>query len=124
MGLLARAYKDLAGQAAVEDERRAHLEKSYEAYRSAFDLTGGYWTAINAATLARVLGRVEEATDLAETVEKQCLDVLAGAGFSGQERYWVTATLAESALVRGDWGQARTWYERAAAWAGPNFGGP
>jgi predicted Zn-dependent protease len=61
LGLLARTHKDLAGDAADASEANQHLRQAYEFYTEAYRATGGYWSGINAATLALLLGERERA---------------------------------------------------------------
>ena len=122
LGLLGRAHKDLAERASDPSERDGHLQAAYDAYRQGFDLTGGYWTGINAATMAGILGRRDTAFYLAEKVRGLCLAELEEQKIRGGDLYWVTATLAETALVSGDWEEAVSRYAEAARMAGPNYG--
>ena len=52
----ARAHKDLAEQASDPWNRARHWLKAKEIYTASYDQTGGYWSGINAATMARLLG--------------------------------------------------------------------
>ena len=106
LGLMGRFHKDLAERAAGED-RRQHLEEAYAAYLQAYRETSGYWTAINAATMARILGRKAEAVDLAREVDRQCQELLATPAGGQEDPYWLQATRAEAALIREDWGPGR-----------------
>ncbi|HUV13503.1 MAG TPA: adenylate/guanylate cyclase domain-containing protein, partial [Acidobacteriota bacterium] len=74
--------------------------------------TGGYWTGINAATMALILGRESVAAGLAQQVRTQCLQALKDV--SGGDRYWPLATLGEAGLILRQWSEAEMWYAQAA----------
>jgi len=114
LGLLARAFKDLAAEAATPAERRRHLEAAFAHYAEAHRLSSGIWTGINAATTALLLGRREDADTLARAVRDRCLRDEAADGRLAAD-YWHLATLAESHLILRDWRAAETEYARAAA---------
>jgi class 3 adenylate cyclase len=123
LGLLARTHKGLWAQAAGEAERERHLNRAYETYAQAYRASGGYYTGINAATMALVSGRSTEARRLAREVRALCvheLQSLEGAGRS--DNYWLLATLGEAALILGDWREAGEWYSRAALMGRGRYG--
>ncbi len=122
LGMLARTHKDMASQATDPRERNRQLKLAFEAYSEGYNLTGGYWTGINAATLSLVLGEKDRATALATQVRAQCLNELEKLKNRGDDTYWVVATLGEAALVMGDFSQAEDWYGQAALAAGKRFG--
>jgi len=113
LGLLARTHKDLALRAADPAERRRELTRAYDAYARAHRLTGGYWTGINAASLALVLGHREAAVTLARRVRERCLEEL-GRPSRTVDPYWLLATLGEAALILNEWSEAEDWYRQAA----------
>jgi class 3 adenylate cyclase/tetratricopeptide (TPR) repeat protein len=115
VGMLARTHKDLWQQAADLTERERQLQQSYKFYAEAYRLSGGYWTGINAATIALLSGRREHARALAAEVRELCLAELRRAEETGEDRYWTLATLGEAALVSGDWAEAARRYDEAAA---------
>lgn len=120
VGLLARTHKDLWVRESDPTRQQAHLRAAAELYAEAYARYGGYWTGINAATMAVVQGERDRATGLAARVQDQCkvaLDRLAGA-----DRYWPLASLGEAALVRARWQEADDWYRQAAAVSGQRFG--
>jgi class 3 adenylate cyclase len=117
LGILARIYKDRALEALDRKESRLALEKSFQLYSEAFQSARGYWSGINAATVALASGNAAVAADLATRVAVQCR-ALVDKGSGG---VWELATLGEAALVRGALDEARTWYSRALA-AGAGFG--
>src|SRR5580765_7164496 len=73
LGLLARTDKDVALHAIHPDVRRTHLARAFSRYADAYHRTGGYWSGINAATIALLLGRQDEAAAIAADVQRRCL---------------------------------------------------
>jgi class 3 adenylate cyclase len=114
VGLLGRTHKDLAADTADEAERDAHLREAYRYYAAAYELTAGYWTGINAATMATVLGRRDEAVALARKVRDQADAAVRRAEAAGKDLYWPLATRGEAALIIGDLAEAEALYQRAA----------
>jgi len=115
IGLLARTHKDLAGEAADASERITHLRQAYIFYAQAYDSTGGYWSAINAATLALLLGDRERAAALAREITVHCREKLGQTGAAGGDRYWLLSTLGEASLLLRNWSEAEEWYRQATA---------
>jgi class 3 adenylate cyclase len=111
-GMLARTYKDLWAASTDPTQRQAHLALAFRHYSDAFEATGGYWSGINAATMALLLGNREQSKALAQAVREQCLQLDKSAGAGGD--YWVAATLGESALLLESWNEAEDWYLRAS----------
>lgn len=121
LGMLARTYKDFWLQA-TDDETRTHqLRLARDAYLTAYELSGGYWTAINAATLSLVLDDTARAQTLAQEVRAACLAELASGQSSYDDRYWPLATLGEAALILNEPDEAVARY-CAAAEASKNYG--
>src|SRR5262245_28241800 len=109
LGLLARTHKDLAADGNTPAERREHLQRAYEHYRDAYALTSGYWSGINAATMAVLLDDRESAGTLALLVREQCLSRLSAVSEDPAyvlDTYWIVATLAEAALILGHLSEA------------------
>ncbi len=52
LGLLARTHKDLARETIDPSEAVQHFTQAYKFYAQAYRASGGYWSGINAATLA------------------------------------------------------------------------
>lgn len=121
LGLYARGFKDLADQAATPEEKQRYWRQARDQYEASFRSTGGYWTGINAATMAVMLGEWEEAAELALKVQNICLAKLAGPE-AAKEQYWLEATVAEAMLVQGDLAEAGEWYRKAALTGGNHFG--
>ncbi|HEY9403927.1 MAG TPA: TRAFs-binding domain-containing protein [Pyrinomonadaceae bacterium] len=113
VGMLARTHKDLWQQADDPLERERQLQQSYKFYEEAYRLTGGYWTGINAATVALLSGRREHARALAAEVRALCLAELRRTEEAGGDRYWTLATLGEAALISEDWTEAARRYDEA-----------
>jgi tetratricopeptide repeat protein len=105
--LQARIAKDAAlsqdGHARVREA--AHAADLYEAV---FARTGGYYPAINAATLSLIGGDAARASELAESV----LDLVRA---GGEDSYWAAATEAEAFLLLRRDGDAYEALKRAAA---------
>ncbi len=115
VGMLARTHKDLWQQEDDPVERERQLQQSYKFYAEAYRLSGGYWTGINAATIALLSGRRDHARALAAEVRELCLAELRRAEETGADRYWTLATLGEAALVSADWPEAARRYDEATA---------
>jgi class 3 adenylate cyclase len=113
IGLLARTYKDLAREERDESKAKEHLRRAYDLYMQGYETSGGYWSGINAATLALLLGQKDHATALARQVREQCRQKLRGNTAADAERYWLISTTGEACLVLGDWAEAGNWYGQA-----------
>ncbi|HEV2915678.1 MAG TPA: TRAFs-binding domain-containing protein [Pyrinomonadaceae bacterium] len=114
LGLLGRTHKDLWQRSADAQERNRQLRLAYEVYAEAYALSGGYWTGINAATMALLLGERERAAALAQEVRDGCLRELSESQKADGNRYWLLATLGEAALILGQWPEAQGWYASAS----------
>jgi class 3 adenylate cyclase len=113
LGLLARTHKDLAREEGDASKSSQHLRRAYEFYSEGYETSGGYWSAINAATLALLLGERESAAALARLVSDQCRQKLRELAESNGERYWLVSTLGQAALLSGNWPEAEDWYCQA-----------
>ena len=102
--LAARIAKDEA--LAAGSEQLAHA--AADAYAAVYSRTGGYYPAINAATLYLVAGRADQAESLAG-------EVLALLGEQGDGSYWEAASEAEAQLLLGRERGASEALERAVA---------
>jgi class 3 adenylate cyclase/tetratricopeptide (TPR) repeat protein len=122
LGLLARAHKDFANQATDPRDQTRQWKLAYETYASAYEKTRGYWSGINAATIARYLNDQEQAVALANRVTEQCREELSRVKGKSGELYWLQATLGEAALIRGEFSDAVTWYTQAGSGAGRRYG--
>src|SRR5205814_8125222 len=103
--LEARIAKDLALRAAGEERARL-AGRAAELYGAVFLETGGYYPAVNAATLWLIAGDPTLSGELAMVV----LGLLDGA-----DSYYVAATEAEARLLLSEQAPAASALERAAA---------
>ena len=107
MGLLARIYKN-------EWRRTGNLDfarRSRDLYRFSYQLTAGYYTGINVASMSFLIGEKTVAQALANAVYDHCQSILA----SNRHDYWVVATMGEASLLLDDQEQATQRYREAAA---------
>lgn len=122
LGLFARTYKDLASEEVDAVKRNRYLCKAYELYSLAYQTTGGYWSGINAATLALLSRERGKAVALAREVKTLCRQKLGGVDGAKDDRYWLLSTLGEAALLLGDWTEAESWYDQALEVGRGNWG--
>ncbi|MEE2948080.1 MAG: TRAFs-binding domain-containing protein [Verrucomicrobiota bacterium] len=118
-GILGRTHKDLWMIAGTEEDRDHHLRLSLDNYLKGYECSGGYYTGINAASMALVTGETETARRIAGEVRVLCEDGLLKGGPESPESYWLLATAAEAALVSGDLESARLNYTRATTESHP-----
>jgi tetratricopeptide (TPR) repeat protein len=104
--LRARIAKDIA-LAEGGATRRRRAARAAELYGAVAERTGGYYPAINAATLWLIAGDEERARGAARDV----LELLAR---SNEDTYYAAATEGEAHLLLGDQPDAREALERAA----------
>lgn len=114
LGILARTHKDLWSQAPTKGERARELKLAHKFYNEAYQLNRGYYSGINAATLALLLGKKDEARVLAQKVRESCLAELKSLPKNSDHRYWPVATLGEACLILRRWAEAEDWYSQAA----------
>jgi class 3 adenylate cyclase/tetratricopeptide (TPR) repeat protein len=119
LGLLAGTEKKLALSASSPIVRRKHFARAFELYRNAFQLTNGYWTGINAASLALVLKKKRTAALLAAKVIEYCQLELQR---PGRVPFWVFATLGEAHLIQGEFEAAEKYYKLSIESAGRKQG--
>jgi class 3 adenylate cyclase len=119
LGMLARTYKDLAARSQSPCDARNFLRRAAEIYAVAYQLKGGYWTGINAATTALLLGKTGRAVSLAKQVNVACRRRLRRAH---TDHYWLFATLGEAALILRNWSEAANWYRQAGQVGRRSFG--
>ena len=122
IGLLARTHKDAADTSSDPAQRQGHLRRAHQLYRKAYEQTGGYWSGINAATTAVLLGDHNLAAKLARDVREACKKELQRVDQANGERYWPLATLGEASLILGEWSAAEEFYSRAGEVAGKRYG--
>jgi Tetratricopeptide Repeats-Sensor/Adenylate and Guanylate cyclase catalytic domain len=114
LALRARIAKD-AALARDGDERRRGSRSAARLYGDIFTRTGGYYTAINAATL----WLIGEDRDRAQRLAGSVLELLA---HSRDRSYWAAATAAEAHLLRGDQPAASRALDRAATLNDGDYG--
>jgi class 3 adenylate cyclase len=119
LGMLGRTYKDLAANAVSTTERERFLRRAAETYLGAYELTGGYWTGINAATMQLIIGEKGRACEIASKVRDACLKEIQD---TSGDQYWELAALGEAGLICRDLAQAEEWYARAAEEGKDRFG--
>ncbi len=112
--LAARLQKDVA-LAAEGEERRRLAALASTSYSTIAARTGGYYPAINAATMALVAGERQGAVELARTA----LQLVSMADASS---YYPAATEAEACLLLGEVAAARSALQRAAGAHGGDYG--
>eukprot|EP01138_Halocafeteria_seosinensis_P000025 gb/GECG01000025.1/.p1 GENE.gb/GECG01000025.1/~~gb/GECG01000025.1/.p1 ORF type:complete len:1054 (+),score=121.54 gb/GECG01000025.1/:1-3162(+) len=122
-GLLARAYKDLATQAKEEETRKLNVDRAHQIYREAYERGGktSYYLGINAATTALLGGSDGTAQQLAHDVLRLCQKELKFHDQNSASRYWVYATIGEANIIRGNFEQAREYYEKAVNLVGNDY---
>lgn len=113
--LEARIAKDAALASGGDRSRRDGAAAAAELYGAVYERTGGYYPAVNAATLWLLAGDGERSRELARAV----LGLLAD---SGEESYYAAATAAEAQLLLGDHAAAQVAIERAARLHGEDYG--
>ena len=102
LGMLASTWKDRALLATDATTRQQCWQQARGLYQEAYQRTGGYWTGVNLATLAKLGGDDQHARAVAQEVQEQCRAELARVGEQSADAYWPWATLGEAALVLGD----------------------
>lgn len=112
--LRARIAKDLALRAGSE-ERRRRAARAAELYGAVYTRTGGYYPAINSATLWLVAGDGGRSRELAAMVLELLRKV------DGADSYYVAATEAEARLLLGEQTAAAKALQRAAALHGHDY---
>jgi len=110
LALEGRLHKDLALRGGTEAAQR--FLRAADCYHAAFRKTGGYFSAINAATTALLGGDAERARQLAAGVLSQ---IGRFAPSSETDHYYLCATEAEAALLLGDLPRASDALARADA---------
>ena len=117
-GLLARCYKDIAQRQQEHDRRTSFLQKAYEIYRAAYEKSSktSFYTGINTATMALLLGSESEAKEVAAEVVGICQRERASWGNDPPRgAYWALATLGEASLIAGRTDDAVKFYALAVA---------
>ncbi len=121
VAVLARTHKDLGLDAAGAAGRR-YLDAALRLYAEAYARGGSYWTGINVAMLAALLGDQGQSLAVARQVATACAAELERLPDDHPDRYWVLATLGEAALCMSAWSEAEAWYRRAGERGRRRFG--
>jgi class 3 adenylate cyclase len=118
LGILARTHKDFWLLSADPKEKEHHLRLSFELYADAYRRNRGYYSGINAASIGLICGEKDAAHQFGKEVFEMCTSALEKLAPDSDERYWIEATLAEAALVRGDLPMAEHYYRHASEFGG------
>jgi len=110
----ARIEKDVALSQEGEARRR-HADQAADSYAAIYARTGGYYPAVNAATLALVAGDAERSRLLAS-------EVLSVLQHQDDHSYYAAATRAEANLLLGKEGRAREALALAVTSDGADYG--
>ncbi|MGQ0764010.1 MAG: TRAFs-binding domain-containing protein [Acidobacteriota bacterium] len=121
LAILARTHKDLWTHATGKTERARQLKLAHKFYHESYKLNRGYYSGINAATLALLLGKKDDARALAQKVREACLTELKTLPKNSDYRYWPLATLGEACLILRRFSQAEDWYAQAAKTGRGNY---
>jgi class 3 adenylate cyclase len=121
LGLMARLSKDRGLATSDSNARREILTQACNAYGDAYRITNGYWTGINEASLATLIGDPVRARSVAEKVREQCLAELKKLG-PQDDPYWLLATLGETELNLRDFQRAENYYRDAGRIANKRIG--
>jgi tetratricopeptide (TPR) repeat protein len=111
--LRARIAKDFA-LSEEGTERRRRAARAAELYGAVFARTGGYYPAINSATLWLIAGDRQQSRELAEVA----LSIVSA---NGEDSYWKAATEAEAQLLLGRDVAAYAALERASVRHGQDY---
>jgi hypothetical protein len=99
LSLRARLLKERALRLS-DARRRPALTQAAGAYFQVYQLTRGYFPAINAATLSAAAGNLDQARRIASQIE-QILDGSERPDMGAEERFWRLATLIETKIHLG-----------------------
>jgi class 3 adenylate cyclase/tetratricopeptide (TPR) repeat protein len=122
LGMLASTHKSIALASADPAAEKGHLAQAYACYAEAYKLTGKYYSGINAATMAVLLGDKSRAEALARDIQEICKHEMEESKISCSDVYWLLATQGEAALILGNWDLAEKCYEKAVQIAGKLWG--
>jgi len=110
----ARLSKDIA----LQTNNALQLEHAAKQYHDVFLRTGGYYTAINAASLYKLSGDHALANELAKTTLNLCEADTAGEGIG---EYYRQVSMAEALLVLDDTKAAQPLLASARAYVGGDY---
>ena len=111
-GLGGRLFKDLSVRSGQDNAQR-HRLTSARVYEAGCRRFGGYYLAINAATMYLAAGRADNARDYARIAHRLAKE--------GRADYWKTATQAEALLIFGDLEGAQKKLDGARRFGARNF---
>src|SRR5207245_2189151 len=97
------------------------LRLDHKLYSESYKLNREYYSRVNAATLALLLAKNNEARALAQEVRQACLKELKAPQEDHSDPYYLLATLGEAALILRRWSEAQRWYAEAAEIARERF---
>jgi tetratricopeptide (TPR) repeat protein len=86
-----------------------HYHASFKFYNTAYEVSQNYYPAINAATLALLIGSTDQQQKLAQAVLHACSHI----SLDGPDSIWVLASEGEAALLIGDVDSAVRFYRSA-----------
>ncbi|MEK6243967.1 MAG: TRAFs-binding domain-containing protein [Pseudomonadota bacterium] len=118
LSLAGRVAKDRWSKLPEGAERAAAGEVARVHYRQAFEVSRDYFPGINAATMSVLSGGPDEGRRIANEVRALCLARVK----TGEDDFWLCASLGEACLLLGEKDAAAEWYRQAAASAGRRFG--
>jgi class 3 adenylate cyclase/tetratricopeptide (TPR) repeat protein len=122
LGILASTHKNMALATSDLAMETRHLAQAFAYYAEAYKLSGEYYSGINAATMAVLLGDKSRAEALARDVQGICQRERNETKTNRSDIYWLTATQGEAALILGDYDGAEECYEKAMQLAGKAWG--
>jgi len=114
----ARLRKDVAFAEPDGPERTRLLLHAAAGYEAVFARTGHYYPGINVANLLLLAGQPERAAEIANRIVAT-LEAMPPP--SGEELFWVLATLVEAHVIRGDLEAARKAMAPAVTASGGNY---
>jgi class 3 adenylate cyclase/tetratricopeptide (TPR) repeat protein len=121
LSLSGRLHKDEARYQRDPAQRRRCFAQAMQAYAQSFEITGEYFPAINAATMALLAdGADRRARKLAEAVLKITSAEAQKPGSAGD--YWLQATMGEASVILRRWESAAAHYETAVKAAAGRVG--
>lgn len=112
--LIGRLEKDKFIRQSGNSAGDTGLVNALEAYHNAYQISGGSFPGINAATLFQQADAKQNSRDIAVKIITN--------NASDQDEFWQLATLAEAHLLLEEFDSARHYYQRVVDMAGTNYG--
>jgi class 3 adenylate cyclase len=122
LGMLAGTHKKMALESSDADAERRHLAQAYAYYAESYERSGEYYSGINAATMAVLLGDLPRAEELARATKEICKREMQESETNRSDIHWLLATQGEAALILREWDKAEEYYEKATGHAGEAWG--